>query len=68
MYKGDHVLTISKPGYQQVTKRILFEQDSRLEVPMLREQISAEEWVEIYKKASLKIIQADPGVIVNTWE
>ena len=68
VYKGDHVLTISKPGYQQVTKRILFEQDSRLEVPMLREQISAEEWVEIYKKASLKIIQADPGVIVNTWE
>lgn len=68
VYKGDHVLTVSKPGYQQVTKRILFEQDARLTVPMLREQITAEEWVKIYEKASLKVIQADPGVIVNTWE
>ena len=68
VYKGDHVMTVSKPGYQQVTKRILFEQDSRINVPMLREEISAEEWVEIYKKASLKVIQADPGVTVNTWE
>ncbi len=68
VYKGDHVLTISKPGYQQVTKRILFEKDARIEAPMLREQMTADEWAKIYEKASLKIIKADPGVIVNTWE
>jgi hypothetical protein len=68
VYQGDHVLTISKPGYQQVTKRILFEKDARIEAPMLREQMTAEEWARIYEKASLKIIKADPGVIVNSWE
>ncbi len=68
VYQGDHVLTISKPGYQQVTKRILFEKDARIEAPMLREQMTADEWAKIYEKASLKIIKADPGVIVNTWE
>lgn len=68
VYKGDHVLTISKPGYQQVTKRIQFDDSARLEVPMLREQMTAEEWAKIYEKASLKIIKADPGVIVNSWE
>lgn len=68
VYQGDHVLTISKPGYQQVTKRILLEKDSRIEAPMLREQLTAEEWAKIYEKASLKIIKADPGVIVNSWD
>jgi hypothetical protein len=68
IYKGDHVITIGKPGYQQVTKRILFEQDSRIEVPMLREQLTAEELARIYEKIQLKVIQTDPGVIVHTWE
>jgi hypothetical protein len=68
VYKGDHVLTISKPGYQQVTKRIQFDDSARIDVPMLREQMTAEEWAKIYEKASLKIIKADPGVIVNSWE
>lgn len=68
VYKGDHVLTVSKPGYQQITKRILFDDSARLDVPMLREQMTAEEWARIYEKASLKIIKADPGVIVHSWE
>lgn len=68
VYKGDHVLTVSKPGYQQITKRIQFDDSARIDVPMLREQMTAEEWAKIYEKASLKIIKADPGVIVNTWE
>jgi hypothetical protein len=68
VYKGDHVLTVSKPGYQQITKRIQFDDSARIDVPMLREQMTAEEWAKIYEKASLKIIKADPGVIVNSWE
>lgn len=68
VYKGDHVITVGKPGYQQVTKRILLEQDTRLEFPMLREQLTADELARIYEKIQLKVIQTDPGVIVNTWE
>lgn len=68
VYRGDHVMTVGKPGYQQVTKRILFEKDSAVEVPMLREQLTAEELRDIYEKIQLKVIQVDPGVIVHTIE
>lgn len=68
VYQGDHVLTVGKPGYQQVTKRILFEKDTAVEVPMIREQLTAEELKEIYEKIQLKVIQTDPGVIVHTIE
>lgn len=68
VYQGDHVMTVGKPGYQQVTKRILFEKDSAVEVPMIREQLTAEELRDIYEKIQLKVIQADPGVIIHTIE
>lgn len=66
VYQGDHVLMVGKPGYQQVTKRILFEKDTSVEVPMIREQLTAEELAEIYQKIQLKVIQTDPGVILHT--
>lgn len=68
VYQGDHVLTIGKPGYQQVTKRILLEKDSAIEVPMIREQLTAEELKEIYEKIQLKVIQTEPGLIIHTIE
>lgn len=68
VYKGDHVLTVGKPGHQQVTKRILFEQDTAVEIPMLREQLTADELKQIYEKIQLKVIQTDPGVIIHTLE
>lgn len=68
VYQGDHVLTVGKPGYQQVTKRILFEKDTAVEVPMIREQLTAEELKEIYEKIQLKVIQTDPGVILHAIE
>ncbi|HMP76477.1 MAG TPA: PEGA domain-containing protein [Kiritimatiellia bacterium] len=66
VYKGDHVLTIGKPGHQQVTKRILLENDTAIEVPMLREQLTAEELKEIYEKIQLRVIQTEPGLIIHT--
>ena len=66
VYQGDHVLSIGKPGHQQVTKRILLENDTAIEVPMLREQLTAEELKEIYEKIQLKVIQAEPGLMIHT--
>jgi len=68
IYQGDHVLTVSKPGYQMLTKRILFQKDTEIEVPMLRIQLTAEELNEIYQKIDLKIIQSEPGMIIHTVE
>lgn len=68
VYKGDHVLSVGKPGYQQITKRILFEKDTRVEIPMLREQLTAEEWAEIYNKVQLKVIQTDAPVVLHDWD
>lgn len=68
VYQGDHVLTIGKPGYQQITKRILLEKNTSIEAPMLREQLTADELKEIYEKIQLKVIQAEPGLIIHTVE
>ena len=68
VYKGDHVLSVGKPGYQQITKRILFEKDTRVEIPMLREKLTAEEWAEIYNKVQLKVIQTDAPVVLHEWD
>jgi hypothetical protein len=68
VYQGDHVLTIGKPGFQQVTKRILLEKDTAIEIPMIREQLTADELKEIYEKIQLKVIQAEPGLIIHTVE
>jgi hypothetical protein len=64
VYKGDHVLTVGKPGYRDITKRILFERDSAIEIPMLRTQLSAEELKEIIEKARVNMIIGDPGITV----
>ena len=66
IFKGDHVLTIGKAGYRDVSKRILFEKDTSIEVPMIRTELSAEELKQIYEKARLNIFQGEPGLIINT--
>lgn len=67
VYKGDHVLTVSKPGYVQITKRILFEKNTSIEVPMLRVALTADEKAQILKDADLDIISSDvPGLIIDT--
>ena len=72
IYKGDHVLTIGKPGYRDITKRILFEKNTEIEVPMMRTELSAEEMKEVLEKARLDIISTDgvlePGLIIKTVE
>ena len=66
IFRGDHVLTIGKAGYRDVSKRILFEKDTAIEVPMIRTELSADEIKQIYEKARLNIFQGEPGLIINT--
>ena len=65
IYKGDHVLTVGKPGYQDVTKRILFEQDSLVEVPMLRTDLTADELKEVLDSMRLNVFIGDPGIVIH---
>jgi len=66
IFKGDHVLTIGKAGYRDISKRILFEKDTSIEVPMIRTELSADELKQIYEKARLNIFQGEPGLLIHT--
>ncbi len=70
IYQGDHVLTVGKPGYRDITKRIMFEKDSSIEVPMMRTELSAEEEKEVLEKARLDIISSgiEPAIVIKTIE
>ena len=71
VYEGDHVLTIGKAGYRDITKRIKFEKDASIEVPMMRTELSAEEMKEILEKARLNVISTDgiePALIIKEIE
>lgn len=68
VYQGDHVLTVGKPGYKDITKRILFEKDTAVEVPMLRTELSADEWKQVLEKARLNLFNVDPGILITTTE
>ena len=65
VYTGDHVLTISRPAYQEITKRILLDKDLSIEAPMIRLQLSAEELKQIAEKINVGIIAADPALILR---
>jgi len=68
IYKGDHVLTVGKPGYQDVTKRIMFEKDSQVTVPMIRVKLTAEEMKEVLEKMRMHVFVGEPGMVIHTIE
>lgn len=68
VYQGDHVLTIGKPGYRDITKRILLEKNLEIEVPMIRSELSADEMKEILEKARLNVISVEgiePALLIR---
>lgn len=65
VYKGDHVMTIGKAGHYDVTKRILFEKDTAIEVPLIRVKLTADEIKEVLEKARLHIFEGEPGLIIH---
>lgn len=68
IYQGDHVLTIGKPGYRDITKRILFEQDTRVEVPMLRTELTADELKEVLESMRIHAFVGEPGLVIHRLE
>lgn len=65
IYKGDHVLTVGKPGYRDLTKRILFESDALIEVPMLRTELTADELKEVLESMRMHVFLGEPGIVVH---
>jgi len=70
IYKGEHLLHVSRPGYESITKRINLMQDSSIQVPMLRTDLTADEKTEILKSADLKayMMNGEPDMIIQTIE
>lgn len=67
VYAGDHVISITKPGYQEISKRVLIQKDTTLTVPMLRNELTMEELKEISKDMSLnRIAVMQPAWIMET--
>jgi hypothetical protein len=68
IYKGEHLLHVSRPGYESITKRMNLSQDTTIQVPMLRTDLTADEKTEILKSADLKAYLMDgrPDMIIQT--
>ena len=66
LYQGDHVITVGKPGYQDVTKRILFEKDTEITVPMIRTQLTADEMKDVLEKMRMSVVVGEPALIIHT--
>lgn len=61
VYKGDHVLTISRPGYQPVTKRLVLEGNTKISAPMLRTDLTVEERVKVLEGADMRYYITEGG-------
>lgn len=71
VYKGDHVLTISRPGYVSMTKRINLSTDASIKVPMLRTDLTADEKKEVMEKAEMKYYFMEggkPDMLIQTMQ
>ncbi|MFH0880184.1 MAG: PEGA domain-containing protein [Lentisphaerota bacterium] len=66
IYTGDHVFVVGKPGYRDITKRIMFEKDTTIEVPMMRTELSAEEMKDVLEKIRMNVMVGDPGLVIHT--
>jgi hypothetical protein len=67
VYQGDHTLTVSRPGYTTMSKRILMNNKLQINVPMLRTDLTVEERVRILDKAQLKVYLTNgkPDILVQ---
>lgn len=70
VYAGDHIITVGKAGYQDVTKEMLLKADTSIEVPIFRAKLSAEEVKQILEKARVNVVAGtvEPAVVIGTVE
>jgi len=70
LYMGEHLLHVSRPGYESITKRVNLSKDTTIQVPMLRTDLTADERKEILKSADLKayLMDGKPDMIIQALE
>lgn len=52
---GDHTLTVTRPGYETITKKLMLENSMKITVPMISNQLSAEERKEALSNMNLRL-------------
>lgn len=67
VYQGDHTLTISRPGYVPMAKRIVVDRKFQVSVPMLRTDLTADEKKQLLEKAQMRmyITNGKPDILVQ---
>jgi hypothetical protein len=66
VYAGDHVITVGKAGHRDVMKRIKLDRDTRLEVPLIKTELTADEVKEILSGARLNAyLGVEPALIIE---
>lgn len=53
--RGDHTLTVSRPGYETITKKLMLDSSMRITVPMISNQLTAEERKEALSNMNLRL-------------
>lgn len=67
VYQGDHTLTVSRPGYVTMAKRIVVDRKFQITVPMLRTDLTVEERKQILDKAQMKVFLSNgkPDILIQ---
>ena len=52
---GDHTLTVTRPGYETITKKLMLNNSMKIAVPMISNQLSAEERKEALSNMNLRL-------------
>jgi hypothetical protein len=59
LIRGDHSLTVTRPGFETITKKIILEGDMKITVPMISNQLNAQERKEAISNMDLHILKID---------
>lgn len=69
VYQGDHVITVGKPGYRDVSKRVMFKKDAEITVPMLKTELTADELKEMVEKMRFPALGiVEPAMMIRMAE
>jgi hypothetical protein len=55
--RGDHTLSVTRPGYESITKKIMLDSDMKITVPMISNQLNAQERKEALSNMNLRMLK-----------
>jgi len=67
VYSGDHVLTVGKAGYHDVVSRVQMDRDLRIQVPLLKTELSADEAAEVIKSLRFAVVVTNAAWVISDW-